>query len=1004
MPVYNESVPGLVRSLSLAIVLLFSGICLGQSPGFEIPQKPFVPNNRWAMVIGASNYSEKVGALKYTAKEAREFAGLLEKDLDFDPANMRVLTDGGSAAEAPTSANVFKALDTLLADKRLDKSNLFVFYFSGHGMGTPEGDYLLPSDTVPGRETEMGVPVKDVIRRIVDAGLKNVLVLADACRAGEKNEFGSELNALCQRANIAVILGCSPGKRSYEYERLKRGAFTHFLMQALRDKDLRDASGAVWASKVGEAVRERVKAYTEPDHGKYAQVPSVWAEQSTLDVMMAVYPRITEPQAGLEQFNASSQRLDKRSYANACIAYADRLWDERRFDLVVQVLNTVDQLGESTPCSLYGWGVALDAMGRDNEAERAFTKLRALGGDFFSDLATVTSRSRKVSTQQRLASASRLMKATPNWTIRFLCYASVKSWGMYAQQLAFAQELLRTPMMSSRQAAFSQGEVAAARGKWEQALQFFDKSTKAAQGIPSDEVIHWTELAPTLALNKKASTDAWINRGLSNPQTRTLTLIFKARVAKEAGDSKLQLDSLRTALATMDDSSALLIAASVAGGRLIELKDAFKEAAKRDPYSWDSYFVLYLIATLEGDADAAKQAAENWDKYMKDELTVAFSVRSFLKTYFTDLVLARQMTPVDYTKRVTSLFLELLPYCKQFGYEADLWLALIDYGMTGGRSAQVNAMLGTYLKFTPATVPTDLRPLLFLVDLNSKTGPGATRYWNAQAFAPQERNDPAWIWAAYQASSGNWQDATKKIKGQPLPSRELQPMAKGLEVYLAAKSGRFAAARKLMAKTDHVACLAFYGLAYAAMGDWKKAEPLLRRQIDEPMWAYLFVQKRAVKELDDYYLRTKQLDRHRDLIYATSFAQPGNPLFADLGYGAKPGVAQYAGTIKMPGGMRLDSGDTYPLDIALTISASGACVGKLTDESKAFATVSGQVDAYGNLRAVAEFPGKRYRISAKIAPPSLYPKFAKFASQGQYFELVGEDGVQLQVFGWTEKK
>ena len=191
------------------------------------------------MVIGVSKYSDDIGTLNYTSKEARDFAHVLTDKLEFDSNNVTLLADGGTPEEAPTSAHILASLDAMLANPKLDKGNLFLFYFSGHGVATPNGDFLLPDDTQKQKVEEMGVPVRDVIKRIVNAGLKNVLFIADACRSGTKNDFGVELASLCHQANLAVMLGCAPGKRSYEYPELQQGAFTHFLLGGLQAPDLR---------------------------------------------------------------------------------------------------------------------------------------------------------------------------------------------------------------------------------------------------------------------------------------------------------------------------------------------------------------------------------------------------------------------------------------------------------------------------------------------------------------------------------------------------------------------------------------------------------------------------------------------------------------------------------------------------------------------------------------------------------------------------------------------
>ena len=90
-----------------------------------------VPPKRWAIVIGAQQY-ENFGKLRCTVRDAKGFAKLLVDQLKFQPDAIKLITDDKDSTLKPNAATIKTALDEELADKRLDKGDLFIFYFAGH--------------------------------------------------------------------------------------------------------------------------------------------------------------------------------------------------------------------------------------------------------------------------------------------------------------------------------------------------------------------------------------------------------------------------------------------------------------------------------------------------------------------------------------------------------------------------------------------------------------------------------------------------------------------------------------------------------------------------------------------------------------------------------------------------------------------------------------------------------------------------------------------------------
>ncbi|RYG84399.1 caspase family protein, partial [bacterium] len=333
---------------------------------------PIAAEKKWALCVGAGAYTGGLAPLKFAPNDARAFAKTLEETYGFDPSTVDLVADAedGKAGRPPTGANILGGLDRLLADRRLDRGDLFVFFFSGHGVGTASGDYLMPTDVPESEAVKRGIPVRNLIERFVRAGLKNVLVVADACRSGAKNPFGNELQELGRKANIAVLLGCAPGQRSYEYPRLQKGVFTHFLVRAMADRSLTDpTSGALWASAVAAKVSKQVKSYTEADYGDDPQVPAVWSEPSQ-DVLLAAYPPKSEETK--EAFRIVSGefkagRLDPDRYRRYLSGLGEALRTVGRSPEAIGAFKTLDGLWLATWGDLLSLAVALNGENRDNE-------------------------------------------------------------------------------------------------------------------------------------------------------------------------------------------------------------------------------------------------------------------------------------------------------------------------------------------------------------------------------------------------------------------------------------------------------------------------------------------------------------------------------------------------------------------------------------------------------------------------------------------------------------
>lgn len=392
-----------------------------------------VKKGKFALCIGVSDYTS-LGKLTYAAGDAEAVAEKLISGLDFDPKKVKLLSDRKDPLEAgpgipglekrpPTIEEVNKQLDLLLKDPGLSKGDLFVFYFSGHGIATPKGDFLCPADATLSTVEKVGLPVRTIIDRFAKAGLKNVLIIADACRSGTGSKFGNELKTLGERTNLAVMLGCAPGGRSYEYQALGKGVFTHFLVRSLDEKENYDAtSGLLLGSVVGRKVAGRVAAYTERDYGADKQSPDVWSKKST-DVVIDLRPTesllLTAFEATLLQKDQFDLDKFKKSLGDS-VSNEDVLrtllglfgmfvHTQDIHEIAIKVFRTLDSLGALGPKELLAYASSANSLGQVDLCDQLCNRLiKTYPGDVSSAWAIILDPRETRTYQERLKAAERI--------------------------------------------------------------------------------------------------------------------------------------------------------------------------------------------------------------------------------------------------------------------------------------------------------------------------------------------------------------------------------------------------------------------------------------------------------------------------------------------------------------------------------------------------------------------------------------------------------------------
>jgi uncharacterized caspase-like protein len=95
-----------------------------------------------------------------------------------------------------------------------------LFFFSGHGVNDKSGEsYLLPIDAQIKDPTGTGIDLQnDVITPLQSAGVKNLVVLVDACQKTVAKDKGIAIvgiNEIKAASRAVVITSTTKGKSSY---------------------------------------------------------------------------------------------------------------------------------------------------------------------------------------------------------------------------------------------------------------------------------------------------------------------------------------------------------------------------------------------------------------------------------------------------------------------------------------------------------------------------------------------------------------------------------------------------------------------------------------------------------------------------------------------------------------------------------------------------------------------------------------------------------------------
>ncbi|MBS1999499.1 MAG: tetratricopeptide repeat protein, partial [Cyanobacteria bacterium SZAS LIN-2] len=215
-------------------------------PGDTTKPPAAVPiGEKWALVVGISNYQDNTLNLRYSAKDARDFYEYLLKDGHFKGDHAKLLVDSDASRE-----NIMSLLGDSWLPKNVKPNDLVVLYVSSHGspseMDVKGENYLVVFDTKKDKLYATGISMQDLIDKIKHrVNTERVLIVLDACHSGATREGAKGLyraqnfdsDAITQGTGQMVICSSSPDQSSWESKNYPNGVFTRQLIDALKQKN-----------------------------------------------------------------------------------------------------------------------------------------------------------------------------------------------------------------------------------------------------------------------------------------------------------------------------------------------------------------------------------------------------------------------------------------------------------------------------------------------------------------------------------------------------------------------------------------------------------------------------------------------------------------------------------------------------------------------------------------------------------------------------------------------
>jgi Caspase domain len=216
-----------------------------------------------ALLVGIDDY-EYVHPLNGCRLDAEDLAKLLERN-DDDSKNYECMVLPNAKSPKVTRATMRREWIKLF--NNFDGN--IAFYFSGHGMFSEFGGYLMTQDGSP---DDPGLAMYELLQLANDSNAHEVLLILDCCHSGAAGDLPSRKFGIVNQAQIREGVTILAASRPTEAAVMSKGrsVFTTLLLTALKGAAA-DIRGQVSAASIYGFVEQSLGAFEQrPLYKSYA--------------------------------------------------------------------------------------------------------------------------------------------------------------------------------------------------------------------------------------------------------------------------------------------------------------------------------------------------------------------------------------------------------------------------------------------------------------------------------------------------------------------------------------------------------------------------------------------------------------------------------------------------------------------------------------------------------------------------------------------------------------
>lgn len=169
------------------------------------------------------------------------------------------------------------------------RDSTLLFHFSGHGWAPDRRNILATYDAGAANLTSSGLAVDELVEMLKATRARRRVVWIDACRnePGARGPAGRSWEKFGRSEGTRILFSTGVGKVSFENPALRRGVFTHFLVEALKGAAA-GSDGLVTFRDIADYVTDRLEGWSLQTG--QVQVPYEVADEVSGDFLVSALP------------------------------------------------------------------------------------------------------------------------------------------------------------------------------------------------------------------------------------------------------------------------------------------------------------------------------------------------------------------------------------------------------------------------------------------------------------------------------------------------------------------------------------------------------------------------------------------------------------------------------------------------------------------------------------------------------------------------------------------